>query len=88
MSLLQRLHDTYLSISASTFSRVTKVVDHCPHCDEETPWVVRVLTGYYRCTQCGRDPMRPASSHDDASHDDRAPVPPARSDETRTSSTP
>ncbi|MFP4227929.1 MAG: hypothetical protein ACLFTE_03780 [Salinivenus sp.] len=88
MKLLQRLHDTYLSVSASTFSRVTKVVDHCPHCDEETPWVVRVLTGYYRCTQCGRDPMRPASSHGDASPDDRAPVPPARSEAARTSSTP
>ena len=83
MKILQRLHDTYLSVSASTFSRVTKVVDHCPHCDEETPWVVRVLTGYYRCTQCGHNPMRP-----DPTHDDRAPTPPNRADETQASSTP
>lgn len=83
MKLLQRLHDTYRSVSASTFSRVTKVVDHCPHCDEDTPWVVRVLTGYYRCTQCGRNPMQP-----DRPHDDRAPAPPPRSEEAQTASTP
>lgn len=80
MKLLERLHDTYLSVSASSFSRVTKVVDHCPHCDEETPWVARVLTGYIRCTQCGRNPMRP-----DPARAERRPATPPRSEEARPS---
>lgn len=81
MSLLQRLHDTYLSVSANSFGRVTKVVDYCPHCEDETPWVVRVLTGYIRCTECGRDPMRRESAHgarttEASQHDTASPTSP------------
>lgn len=40
--------------------------DHCPHCDARTPWRVNVLQRFYRCMQCGRDPMGRA--------EDRSPV--------------
>jgi len=60
MNLLRRLYDTYLSVSSSSFGPVTLLVDHCPHCDEQTPWIARALTGYVRCTQCGCDPMHTA----------------------------
>jgi len=56
-TLLQRVRNTYLSVTATTFGRVTKHVDHCPHCDDRTTWAIRVLTGYGRCLQCGHNPL-------------------------------
>lgn len=56
-TLFRRMRSAYLSVSATTFGRVTKHVDHCPHCQERTPWAVRVLTGYARCLACGRNPL-------------------------------
>jgi hypothetical protein len=56
-TLLQRVRSIYLSLSATTYGRVTRHVDHCPHCHERTTWAVRILTGYARCLQCERNPL-------------------------------
>lgn len=29
----------------------------CPHCTANTTWAVRPLNGYYRCLQCGNNPL-------------------------------
>jgi len=70
-TLLQRVRNTYLSLTATTFGRVTKHVDHCPHCNDRTTWAVRVLTGYARCLQCGHNPL---DRHDVASNELRESV--------------
>ena len=64
MKLLQRLRDNYLSVSANYSRRAMKVYDYCPHCGEKTPWMVRVVTGFFRCLQCGHNPL----DHDAAPH--------------------
>jgi ribosomal protein S27E len=56
-TFLRRVRDTYLSVSATTSGRVTTHVDRCPHCHERTTWAARVVTGYARCLQCGRNPL-------------------------------
>ncbi len=72
-TLLQRLRSTYLSLSAPAFGRVTMHVDECPHCHERTTWAVRILTGYARCRQCGRNPL---------DRNDRTPMIPERREPT------
>lgn len=52
---------------ANTFSRdLTASLAHshhsattgkCPHCGERTRWAVRPLNNFYRCLQCGADPL-------------------------------
>jgi len=41
----------------------SKTRGHCPHCDQNTPWAVRPLSGYHRCLRCKNDPMSTASPH-------------------------
>ena len=31
----------------------------CPHCERTTPWVTSTLHGFYYCTECGRDAIKP-----------------------------
>lgn len=62
MKLFSFLRHQYLTVSTHTFHRETKVFDYCPHCDEKTPWLARVLTGYFRCLQCGGNPLEPADA--------------------------
>jgi transposase-like protein len=30
---------------------------HCPHCERDTAWAVHAMRGYYRCRQCGNNPL-------------------------------
>jgi len=55
--MLQQLGSAYRELSVDAFGPVTKVAEYCPHCEEQTPWAVRILHGYIRCQQCGRNPM-------------------------------
>jgi ribosomal protein L37AE/L43A len=57
MKLFRHLRQKYLRLSASASSHHQKHFDYCPHCEEKTPWMTRVLQGYYRCLQCGNDPL-------------------------------
>lgn len=57
MNAIQRLRDKYLTLSATHTRRAMKVYDHCPHCEEKTPWMVRVVTGFFQCLQCGQNPL-------------------------------
>jgi len=68
MKFLHRLRDTYMRTSEHTFPRMTKVYDHCPHCNRKTPWMARALSGFARCLQCGKDPL--THDADSAGHAD------------------
>jgi len=57
MDAIKRLRDKYLTLSAAHTRRAMKVYDHCPHCEEKTPWMVRVVTGFFQCLQCGQNPL-------------------------------
>lgn len=57
MDAIKRLRDKYLTLSATHTRRAMKVYDHCPHCEEKTPWMVRVVTGFFQCLQCGQNPL-------------------------------
>lgn len=76
MKLIQRLRDSYLSVSANYSRRAMKVYDYCPYCDDRTPWMVRVVTGFFRCLECGHNPLdHPSSPHaQDTVHADEAPA--------------
>ena len=55
MKFLRHLRDTWLRLSANAH-----IIEHsadCPHCEERTMWTVRMLNGYVRCRQCGRNPL-------------------------------
>ena len=61
MKLLRHLRQKYMAISSNASAHYQKHYDYCPHCEEKTPWMARVLSGYYRCLQCGNNPLtRPA----------------------------
>jgi ribosomal protein L37AE/L43A len=55
MNFLQHLRDAWLRHAA--ISHVLEHRDTCPHCEERTTWTVRMLNGYARCQQCGRNPL-------------------------------
>jgi len=57
MKLFRHLRQKYLHLSANASTHHQKHFDYCPHCEEKTPWMTRVLQGYYRCLQCGNDPL-------------------------------
>lgn len=57
MKLFRHLRQKYLAVSASSSTHYQKHFDYCPHCEEKTPWMARVMSGYYRCLQCGNDPL-------------------------------
>jgi ribosomal protein L37AE/L43A len=57
MTVIDRLRDTYLTLSANHTRRAVKMYRYCPHCAEKTPWMVRVVTGFFRCLQCGNNPL-------------------------------
>jgi ribosomal protein L37AE/L43A len=61
MKLFRHLRRKYLAISVGSSTHFQKHFDHCPHCEEKTPWMARVMSGYYRCLQCGNDPLVAAS---------------------------
>lgn len=67
MNAIKRLRDKYLTLSATHTRRAMKVYDHCPHCEEKTPWMVRVVTGFFQCLECGRNPLDTAASAEEAS---------------------
>ncbi|WP_022834343.1 hypothetical protein [Salisaeta longa] len=71
MELLQRLRNEYLAVANNAHQHHAKVWDYCPHCEEKTPWMARVLNGYFRCLQCGKNPLHHPAAHeaDDASPD-------------------
>jgi ribosomal protein L37AE/L43A len=56
MTLTQRFVRRYKAIS-SALAPPSTVWHRCPHCEQQTPWVVRALRGYYLCTACGRNPL-------------------------------
>jgi len=56
MKFLQHLRNAWLRHAA-----ISHVLEHrntCPHCEERTTWTVRMLNGYARCQQCGRNPLK------------------------------
>jgi len=57
MTLAQRLTRGYKAIASALTPPAATVWHRCPHCEAHTPWVVRTLQGYYRCTACGRNPL-------------------------------
>jgi ribosomal protein L37AE/L43A len=57
MKLFRHLRQKYLAIASNASTHYQKHYDYCPHCDEKTPWMTRALSGYYRCLQCGSDPL-------------------------------
>lgn len=65
MTMLQRLSSAYRDFSVEAFGPVSEVSEYCPHCEQQTLWAVRILNGYIRCQQCGRNPVeegQPAAS--------------------------
>jgi len=56
MEFLQHLRNAWFRLAA--LSHVTEHTDACPHCEEHTTWTVRMLSGYVRCQQCGRSPLK------------------------------
>jgi len=36
----------------------------CPYCGTDTRWVARAVEGYYRCLECGRDPLEHSRDHE------------------------
>jgi len=64
MKLFRHLRHKYLSLSANASTHHQKHFDFCPHCEEKTPWMARVMSGYYRCLQCGNDPLVETREHD------------------------
>ncbi len=60
------------SRNARTFSKdLTSAMAHghhsrtrgdCPHCARTTRWIVRPLSGFYRCLDCGHDPLKTQDS--------------------------
>jgi len=67
MNAIKRLRDKYLTLSATHTRRAMKVYDHCPHCREKTPWMVRVVTGFFQCLECGQNPLdTPAAAEEES----------------------
>jgi len=79
MKLFRHLRRKYLAISVGSSTHFQKHFDHCPHCEEKTPWMARVMSGYYRCLQCGNDPL--VAESESASRTDAASSAPERSSE-------
>ncbi|PEN13208.1 hypothetical protein CRI94_11240 [Longibacter salinarum] len=79
MKLFRHLRQKYLAVSAGSSKHYQKHYDHCPHCEEKTPWMARVLSGYYRCLQCGNDPLV-AEREQEPGVSPRSDAPPVASD--------
>ena len=77
MTLTQRLTREYKRMSSALSAQPT-TWHHCPHCEEQTPWVVRLWSGYFRCMTCGNDPL---DANTDAARSDRPPRRPDRAGE-------
>lgn len=70
MKLFRHLRHKYMRLSANASTHHQKHFDYCPHCEEKTPWMARVMTGYYRCLQCGNNPLAetPEQASDETAH--------------------
>lgn len=56
------LHRLALKMATSVpLSHLATGRGHCPHCEQETPWAVHAMSGFYRCRRCGHDPLDESS---------------------------
>jgi uncharacterized protein (DUF983 family) len=57
-TLKRTLHTLTRNLTAAMAQdHYSKTRGRCPHCAQNTAWAVRLLSGYHRCLQCGRDPL-------------------------------
>lgn len=52
---IHRLAQTMATATPKPSFAVTQ--DHCPHCGQDTLWVVHAVSGFYRCRQCNNNPL-------------------------------
>ena len=57
MTWFSKFRDRYLNTSLQATAHYMKTWAYCAHCATHTPWMTRSASGYYKCLECGNNPM-------------------------------